>query len=124
MPNVKDEVRAECANKSGGKECTNKKMIKCLRNIGKKVITEIGRKILSGEFNLTTISFPIKAMIPKSALEKALNSTCLFPLYMNRAAQTTDLIERFKLVICATIGNFWINCTFLKPLNPIIGETC
>jgi len=28
--------------------------------------------IYKGSFNLTTISFPIRAMIPKSALEKAL----------------------------------------------------
>ena len=28
-----------------------------------------------------------------------------------------------KLVIVATIGNFYINCSFLKPLNPILGET-
>ncbi len=28
-----------------------------------------------------------------------------------------------KLVLVATIGNFYINCSFLKPLNPILGET-
>lgn len=28
-----------------------------------------------------------------------------------------------KLVICATLGNFYINCSFFKPLNPILGET-
>ena len=63
-------------------------------------------------------------MIPQSALEKALYSTCLFPLYINLAFQTTNYILRFKYLICATIGNFYINCGFLKPLNPIIGETC
>lgn len=34
------------------------------------MIKEIGRKIISGNFNLTTISFPIIAMIPRSGLEK------------------------------------------------------
>lgn len=63
-------------------------------------------------------------MIPKSALEKALYSTSLFPLYINKAAQTSNLVERFKFLICATFGNFYINCGFLKPLNPILGETC
>lgn len=28
-----------------------------------------------------------------------------------------------KLLVCATLGNFYINCSFLKPLNPILGET-
>ena len=33
-------------------------------------------------------------MIPKSALEKALQATCLFPLYINRAALLSDPVER------------------------------
>jgi len=32
---------------------------------------EIGKKILSGNFNLTKVSFPIKAMISKSNLESS-----------------------------------------------------
>ena len=74
-------------------------------------------------------------MIPKSALEKILLASCLFPLYINKATMTSDPIERvyiifliffltkIKLLICATLGNFYINCSFLKPLNPILGET-
>ena len=33
-------------------------------------------------------------MIPKSALEKILLASCLFPLYINKAAMTSDPIER------------------------------
>lgn len=43
--------------------------------------------------NLTKISFPIKAMIAKSALEKNLLSTIFFPLFINRAVQTQDALE-------------------------------
>ena len=32
------------------------------------MISEIGRKIISGDFNLATVSFPIDSMIPRSAL--------------------------------------------------------
>lgn len=41
------------------------------------MIKLIGKKIISGDLNLTRISFPIKAMVPKTALE---NSTlgCIF----------------------------------------------
>lgn len=36
---------------------------------------------------------------------------------------TPDPLERFKLVVTAILGSFlWTN-TFLKPLNPILGET-
>jgi hypothetical protein len=85
------------ANKSGGKECKDKRLVKTIRAIGKQIIKQVGQKVLSGNFNLTTISFPIRAMIPKSALEKALQATCLFPLYINRAAMITDPLERVML---------------------------
>ena len=87
------------------------------------MIKEIGRKIISGSFNLTTVSFPIKAMVPRTALETSLYGTCMFPLYMNLAAQTTDKVERMRFVITAIISNFIVSNTFLKPLNPIVGET-
>ena len=119
-----EEPRHPEAHKDGGKVCTNEKVKTALRNTGKKILKEIGKKILSGDFNLTTVSFPIKCMIPMTALQKALSSTCLFPFYMNKATETKDPIERIKFVICATLGQFFINLSFLKPLNPIIGETC
>ena len=77
-----DDTRHESSNKDGGKECQNEKLVGLVRKVAKNMISLIGRKLISGDFNLTAISFPIKAMIPMSALEKALNSTCLFPLYL------------------------------------------
>ena len=73
--------------------------------------------------NLTKISFPIRGMIAKSGLEKNLASTIYFPFYINRACQIADKLERFKLVISACISTFYINLSFHKPLNPILGET-
>lgn len=59
-----------------------------------------------------------------SGLEKAINSTCLFPVYVTKAAKIkNDPVERLKLVITASLGHFFINLSFLKPLNPILGET-
>lgn len=111
------------AHKDGGKQCRDKKLVKTIRAIGKRIVKEIGKKLLTGNFNLTQVSFPIRAMIPKSALEKALQATCFFPLYLNKASSISDPVERMKLVLTATVGSFYINCSFLKPLNPILGET-
>jgi hypothetical protein len=44
-------------------------MIKRYRKIAKEMLYEIGKKVLTGSINLTGITFPIKAMIPKSQLE-------------------------------------------------------
>jgi hypothetical protein len=62
---------------SGGKICGNKKQVAKIRSIGKEMIKLIGKKLISGDLNLTRISFPIKAMVPKTELE---NSTmaCTF----------------------------------------------
>lgn len=67
--NSKDDVRCENSYKSGGQICPDPETVKNIRNIGKEIIKEIGRKLISGNFNLTTVSFPIKSMVPKSALE-------------------------------------------------------
>jgi hypothetical protein len=119
----KDEYRMEHSHEKGGTACQDKKIVELYRNVGKDMIKQIGRKIISGNFNLTTISFPIRAMIPRSALEKCFMQTINFPLYINRATNTTDPIERMKLLMVATISNYIYANTFLKPLNPIVGET-
>lgn len=66
---AKDKCRYPHCHKNGGKVAENPRLIDKLRSLGKEVIKEIGRKILSGNFNLTTVTFPIKAMVPKSTLE-------------------------------------------------------
>lgn len=57
------------AHGSGGRICEDPKQVDKIRSIGKEMIKIIGKKIISGDFNLTKIPFPIKAMVPKSALE-------------------------------------------------------
>jgi hypothetical protein len=59
------------------------------------MIKLIGKKIISGDLNLTRISFPIKAMVPKTALESSTlgcknNSYigCTMPYFLNKACQT------------------------------------
>ena len=62
-------------------------------------------------------------MIPKSALEKTFMQTILFPLYLNKAASISNPVERIKLTAVALISNYIQANSFLKPLNPILGET-
>ena len=51
--NAKDEVRTPDAYKNGGKFCDNQEIVNTIRSVGKWVIKEIGRKIITGDFNLT-----------------------------------------------------------------------
>ena len=83
----------------------------------------MGKKILSGKFNLTTISFPIKCMCAKSMLETQGSCAGVGPFYLTAAAMTKDPLERLKLVMTYSIAYIYPTHIFEKPLNPILGET-
>lgn len=81
------------------------------------MIKEIGRKLITGDLNLTKVSFPIKAMVPRTALETATYSSCTFPLYMALAMKTKDPVEKMKYIIAGVISpNYYMNM-FLKPVR-------
>ena len=84
----------------------------------------IGKKILSGQLNLTKISFPIKCMAEATTLHFVAKQSLTAPLYLNKAAAMTDKLERVKLCIAMVISSFHLTSNFLKPINPILGETC
>ncbi len=65
----KDDVRFEFAYKKGGRIPENEIIMKKLRVIAKEFLMKVGRSVLSGNFNLTTVPFPIKASIPRSYFE-------------------------------------------------------
>lgn len=117
------EVRWEHGHKKGGSICHDTIIQKKYRSVGKEVLKQIGKKLLSGNLNLTKISFPIKAMISKSILESAVNGTSVFPVFMNKASSCDCPLERFKLVVTGVVSSFFWTNQFYKPLNPIIGET-
>ena len=97
--------------------CDNKKQVEKLRSVGKEMIKLIGRKILSGELNLTKISFPIKACAPKTALQNSIDCCTIFPHFLNNASLTSDPLERFKLTASALLcSTYYINM-FLKPVT-------
>jgi hypothetical protein len=114
---LKDEYRPSNANKNGGVDLLDKDLTSLLRSVGYEVIKQIGKKILSGDLNLTTISFPIKVMLPLSVLQLFSLSVFAFPVYINLAAEQTDALERFKLYITATIACFHNSLYFLKPVT-------
>jgi len=118
-----DDYRIAVAYSSGGIALTDEAALRKLRNVGKEIIKRLGKKILRGDLNLTTMSFPIACMLPNSALHNCLRSCMMLPMYLGRAAQVSDPVERLKLTVVGTISSFVHTSTFLKPLNPVLGET-
>ena len=124
LPTDTDEYRPLYANNDeGGFDFASEKTLGIIRGIGWDLIKQIGQKIISGDFNLTTVTMPIKVMVPISILQHVCNGHFNFPLYLNIASTLTDDVERMKYVIVATISNWYKSSVILKPLNPIWGET-
>lgn len=119
---INDEYRPNEANKHGGIDFKNKEIIKLLRGISTDIISQVGRKILSGDFNLTTISFPIKVMIPISILQSLARTLFQYPFYMFNACDK-DPLEKMRITVVASLAGFYCSAVFLKPMNPILGET-
>lgn len=60
------DYRDPQASSYGGFQLLDKAILSKLRSAGKEIAKTAGKKILSGQFNLTQISFPIKCMCPTS----------------------------------------------------------
>lgn len=124
VKNSSQQIRHEEGHKKGGRICSDQKIVIKSRSAGKEIIKQIGKKILSGSLNLTKISFPIRVMVPKTALETAVHASidmylfvaAVFPIYVNKAAYQPDQLERFKLVVTAVLSSFYWTNTFLKPV--------
>lgn len=77
-----DEFREEAAYKKGGKLLVDSKVKSKIRSLGKEIIKDIGKKLLTGKFNLTKVAFPIKCSIPKTALESIIHGSLLYINYL------------------------------------------
>ena len=111
-----EEHRHELAYSKGGKICGDKSQVNKIRSIGKEMIKIVGKKIISGDLNLTRISFPIKAMVSRTALVNSTVSCCMNPYYMKRALEAKDPLERLKFVMTNTISAFYYISMFVKPV--------
>ena len=94
-----------------------------LRGAGWEVIKAVGKKIYKADFNLGSISFPIKCMDPYSILQALPLQHKVNWLYLNYAAARDDPVERFKAFLTSNIAFLRTGRSFLKPLNPKLGET-
>lgn len=94
-----------------------------MRGCAVELVKSAGRQILSGNFNLTKISFPIKSMTHFTMLEIMATMASCYAIYWNKAADCNDPLERMKYAIVGSIAFFYFEKIFEKPLNPILGET-
>jgi len=111
------------AVKEGGIGIQDPEEARVSRSTLSMMIKSMGRTLLQGG-NVMKTSFPIQCCQPRTILEVASCQGQFFHAFLPRAAECTDPVERFKLVVACFIANSICTAgTFLKPLNPILGET-
>ena len=119
-----DDHKDENAGYYGGFQLTDPEVTDKLRSAAKELLKLVGQKLLSGDFNLTRVSFPIKCMCPLTILQTMSWGHSTMPIYLNYAASIKDNpVERLKLVMAQNISQTYHDKIFHKPLNPILGET-
>ena len=86
------------------------------------LLKEAGTKLMNGK-SLVGVSLPVRIFEPRTMLDRCLDGFHTYPYYMNKAADTSDTIERLKLLSCAILSNMSHCISAYKPFNPILGET-
>ena len=118
-----DDYRSAVGHSDGGFALNDKQVISKYRSAFKSLIASIGSQIMKGDFNLTTVSLPIKAMDYNSILQTITTQGTITSHFYTLAALSADPIERMKMVITGSIAYLEPTHHWNKPLNPILGET-
>mmetsp|Transcript_17499 Transcript_17499/g.27083 ORF Transcript_17499/g.27083 Transcript_17499/m.27083 type:complete len:430 (+) Transcript_17499:328-1617(+) len=115
--------RSPYASKTGGMAIQDPEHAKLCRGVLGLMIKQMGRNLLQGQ-NVMNTSFPIQCCQPRTILEICAEQSRFFHEFLPRAAGLTDPVERLKTVsACFIAGMSLTSNNFLKPLNPILGET-
>ncbi|GAX74184.1 hypothetical protein CEUSTIGMA_g1633.t1 [Chlamydomonas eustigma] len=111
------------AHEEGGISCNNEALLKDQQKAILEWITSMGKRLLLGNINLISTPFPVIMFEPRSYLEK-LADVWVYPRFLSLAAESTDPLDRMKLVITwFTAGLHHSFEKWKKPFNPILGET-
>jgi hypothetical protein len=100
----------------------NAKKMEAQKGVLLALIKNVGRSILGGK-SLLNISLPVTIFSDETALSLFCKSFCYAPKLLEKAAKSTNPIDRFKNVVAFGIGCTNAYARMDKPFNPILGET-
>lgn len=114
-------VRLAEAAPSGGYLFTEES-VKHQRALAMQFLKKIGLNLFDIKDVIRT-SLPVQLFEPISYLQRLVEGFSWMPNMLLKAAQTTNPVERLKLVITGVIAGLHLTCRQEKPFNPILGET-
>jgi hypothetical protein len=125
MSDMPSFERMRKAAPNGGYICTlSEEDLASQRGVIWDLVKSFGKNIVAAK-ELTSISMPVRLFEPRSYLERLSDGWWSAPMYLNKAAHTSDPVERLKLVMTFAVSGFFntVENQKGKPFNPILGET-
>lgn len=110
---------------SGGYICTlSEEDLASQRGVIWDLVKSFGKNLVAAK-ELTSISMPVRLFEPRSYLERLTDGWWSGPTFLNKAAHTSDPVERLKLVMTFAVSGFFntVENQKGKPFNPVLGET-
>mmetsp|Transcript_19600 Transcript_19600/g.46585 ORF Transcript_19600/g.46585 Transcript_19600/m.46585 type:complete len:436 (+) Transcript_19600:210-1517(+) len=115
--------RSPCAAPEGGWANQNPEHAKRGRSVLSQLVRQLGSSLLRGQ-NIMNVSVPVACCQPRSALQVGADAACLAHVFLSQAARATDPLLRLQYVMAGAVGALSLTAdAFLKPLNPLLGET-
>ena len=108
--------------KDGGLSYHNRKNIDNQKKVAGYLLRKIGKNLLTGR-SIMNISMPIDIFDTTSFLERIAYSFTHIPIFLEKAAKTTDIIQQMNYICAAFISTLHMSIDQIKPFNPILGET-
>lgn len=110
------------SNKNGGFIYHNQKVLDVQKKILGYLLKRMGTNLIQGK-SIMSISLPIELFDKKSHLEILANNFTFAPHYLNKANESTIVLEQMKLTMSFFLTTLHMATAQLKPFNPILGET-
>lgn len=88
----------------------------------KYIFKQIGSNILKGK-SIMSMSLPVDIFDNKSLLERMMGSYGYAPIFIAKAAESTNEVEQIKLTAVFLTTVNLLQMKLEKPFNPILGET-
>jgi len=106
----------------GGLVCVDPEALKRQEGVASHVIKQLGWAILKG-LGAVSISLPIRIFEPRSTCERLIDRFSFAPVFLKKAAEMPDQMERFKQVLAFAVASLYLGVKQEKPFNPLLGET-
>lgn len=100
----------------------NKLIIDAQRRVMGYLLKKLGSNIIQGK-SIMNISMPVDIFDKTSFLERIAYSFTNAPLFLEKAAQSNDLLFQMKMCSGFLISLLHMSLNQEKPFNPILGET-